>query len=446
MGIRRILSVFALLGASVAWWSPSRAAVPATVPQRSVALAIGGDSSGDDKPAVEAVVNFGPAIPISGLTFSADGKTLAVGGYQEVLVWDLGQARLAKRLGTGQLRGLIHALAFVDGGKALAAGDGDPTAAGAVRVFGLTTGEVQTTWSEPQCEVCSLAASPDGKLLAAGGADALVHVWDLASRKLLKTLNAHKARVLGLAFSGDSKRLATAGSDQTMQVWNVTTWEQVMRYDVAGPVHAVALSASGNTLLGAVGGADDWAIRWAQIDTDLQQVARRRPAARTTSTGATMPLDVCWPPQGSTVYVACHDNTIRTFLTSSNSLSRTFSGHTDWVYAVATTPDGSRLASGSADGTVKLWNVATGKPVATLIQLAPGADEWAIVTSEGYFTASSSKAVAWKTGDGSAVPPDLASRYEKAESVRDVLAATNTPPSGLKRKDKTHPRPPKPFK
>jgi WD40 repeat protein len=249
-----------------------------------------------------------------------------------------------------------------------------------------------------------------------------------------------------VAFSGDSKRLATAGSDQTMQVWDVATWEQVMRYDVAGPVHGVAMSASGNTILGAVGGPDEWAIRWAEMDKDLQQVARRKPAARTTSTGATMPLDVCWPPQGSTVYVACHDNTVRTFLTSSNNLSRTFSGHTDWVYAVAATPDGSKLASGSADGTVKLWNVALGKPVVTLIQLAPGTDGWAIMTAEGYFAASSKTAIAWKTADGSAPPQDLTSRYEKVESVREILAATNSPTSGSKGKDKPASRPDKPFK
>jgi WD40 repeat protein len=48
------------------------------------------------------------------------------------------------------------------------------------------------------------------------------------------------------------------------------------------------------------------------------------------------------------------------------SLERTLTGHSDWVSSVAFRPDGKILASGSHDNTIKLWNVATGREIATL--------------------------------------------------------------------------------
>jgi COMPASS component SWD3 len=55
---------------------------------------------------------------------------------------------------------------------------------------------------------------------------------------------------------------------------------------------------------------------------------------------------------------------------------RTLKGHTDWVNSVAFSPDGKLLASGSADGTIKLWDVATGQEVRTLKATPTGSIPW----------------------------------------------------------------------
>jgi WD40 repeat protein len=55
--------------------------------------------------------------------------------------------------------------------------------------------------------------------------------------------------------------------------------------------------------------------------------------------------------------VGCTDRTVRVMGPGGNTIA-TATGHTDWVYAVAASPDGSRLASGSGDGTVKIWGPA----------------------------------------------------------------------------------------
>jgi WD40 repeat protein len=62
--------------------------------------------------------------------------------------------------------------------------------------------------------------------------------------------------------------------------------------------------------------------------------------------------------------VGCTDKTVRLMGPGGNTIA-TATGHTDWVYSVAASPDGLKLASGSGDGTVKIWGPA-GKLLLTL--------------------------------------------------------------------------------
>ncbi len=67
-------------------------------------------------------------------------------------------------------------------------------------------------------------------------------------------------------------------------------------------------------------------------------------------------------------------------------LLRTFAGHSGEVTSVAFSPDGKQLFSGGSDGTRKLWDVATGNLLVTLLSSREG--EWLAITPEGFFAAS----------------------------------------------------------
>lgn len=435
MSIRQTIGIGALLCACVVW-RPAAGADPTgnNTPQRPLAFEVAAAAGAS----VECLVDFGPALPISAVDFSPDGNSLAVGGYKEVLLWDLQQAKLAARIGAGQLSGMVHAVAFTGDGKALAVGDGVPHRSGAVRIFNAATGQPTAALDGPQRVVCCLAPSPDGKLLAAGDAGSLVHVWSFDDGRPVKTLDGHNGWVLGAAFSADGKRLATAGADNSIQVWDTQSWELIIRYDVPATVNAAVLSPDGKMVVGAVGGPDEWAMRIGRIDTDLQQAARRKPAARAISTGTGMPLDIIWPVKGTNVFVSCHDHTVRAYQGTNGRPITTYSGHTDWVYCVAATGDGSKLASGGADGTVKLWDGAGGRPLATLVQLSPGTDEWLIMTREGHFAASSAGLVRWKTNGLSASAEELTDSFHDPDQVRQALTAKTRPPFAFRPR-----RPPK---
>ena len=131
--------------------------------------------------------------------------------------------------------------------------------------------------------------------------------------------------------------------------------------------------------------------------------------------------------------MACTDKTVKAFLEtnfldreSRPELSATLRGHADWVYALAAAPDGKRIASASGDGTVRLWNTEDDTLLATLVQPAPGADDWLIVTGLGYCAASKAGLVQWRTANLK-VSPDTLAALQDPDLVRQVLAGEKVP-------------------
>ena len=415
------------------WWMASSAgaqtAAAGPAPQKqSLAFPIIPPTRGPTPPSgpsLECMVTFGPPSPISALAFSPDGQMLAVGGYQEVLLWDLAEPKLAKRISVNQSGEVIHALVFSKDGKSLLVGDGTPYGAGAVKAFDVDTGQPSFNFPEPKDVVYALAISPDGKLLAAGCGDGCAYVWNLEEKKLVTTLKDHSGWVLGVSFSADGKLLATASADRTAEIWQVENWRSINKLMQKESVHGAVFAADGNALIMAVGGPTDRAIRFRRKD-DSQEF-------RVTETAAGIPLNIVWAPSppktnNPKLFVPCTDKTVRV-LNANGGQTASLTGHEDWVYGVATSADGARLASGSADGTVKLWTIAgPGSPeqrlLVTLVQLSPGADGWAAITPQGYFAASSADAVGWKTANLTTLPENLTETFQNAEMVRDAITAT----------------------
>jgi WD40 repeat protein/serine/threonine protein kinase len=136
---------------------------------------------------------------------------------------------------------------------------------------------VSETWEERILRDGHVAAvrrvvfSPDGRLLASGGVDRQVIVWDFARRERLKTLNEHSDSVGALAFSPDGKWLATGGGDGLI-VWDTASWGKVTtKQFTKGRIDAVGFSPNGKLLAAALS-VDNSTLLWQT--GDWRQVGR----------------------------------------------------------------------------------------------------------------------------------------------------------------------------
>ena len=422
------MSVKRALGIAVVAWlgccASTGAQGPAPQKQPLVFPIIVAPPGNAKAPSLDCVVPFGPIVPMSALAFSPDGKTLAVGGYQEVLLWDLANAKLAKRIGVGQIGDFVRSVAFRNNGQWLAVAEGTPYGPGAVKLFDVNSGQPALVFQEPKDAVIAVAFSPDGKLVAGGGADSVARVWNVDEKKVVAELKGHTDWVLATSFSADGKFIVTSSADRTAQVWEVGTWKMVAKLDQMEPVNGAVFGPNAELVALAVAGPTDRMIRLRRRDN--------RDLARAMDMGVPGPLGVLWAPAGNRMYVPLTDKTVRVYDPNSGGHVATLTGHTDWVYGVALSPDGAKLATASADGTVKLWHTGENRLVATLVQVTPRTEEWMIVAVPGYLAASSLGPVQWRAANLTTPPDKVPGVLQNPELVKKAIAGEKLPPPILK--------------
>ncbi len=114
-----------------------------------------------------------------------------------------------------------NAIAFSPDGTTVAIGCGSPSRDGDILFWNLADGKLVQSMQDRHSDcVLSLDYSPDGKLIASGGADRQVRVSDTASGRLLKTFEGHTHHVLGVSWRADGRTLASSGGDSSVKVWD----------------------------------------------------------------------------------------------------------------------------------------------------------------------------------------------------------------------------------
>ena len=329
--------------------------------------------------------------PVSSLSYSRDGRTLASASYDETIcLWNgrTGEHRLTIK--TGHRDG-VTAVAVSPDASIIASAGRD----GAVHLWNARTGTVVHTFTAHNEAVWTVAYSMDGHTLASGGRDTIIRLWDTRGKQPLGSLEGHKDSVYSVAFSSDGRTLASGSADGIVGVWDLPTRER--RFPLHGPSAGgavVAISRDGKLLAsgGNSGAIEVWdlatgirrhklsghrgKIRGVAFSPDRTRIVSAASGRdqtiilwdvhagkniKTLENHTAGVASVTFSLEGDIIASGSYDNRVHLWDARTWRPLQRYEGHSDTVDSVTYSPDGFTLASGSRDGTIRLWDLRSGE-------------------------------------------------------------------------------------
>jgi WD40 repeat protein len=223
----------------------------------------------------------------------------------------------------------------------------------------LQGGKPQQIYEGTYPPLYTVALSPDGHLLAAGGEQGKLILFDANSGKLLKNMAGHWATVVAIIFDPNGQWLISAGEDGQIIFWSIPTGEQLKKWGAPAAIKTLALSPNAQLL--ASGGRDNNIILW-EVKTGNPIHTLKNHTAPIAEYG------LAFSPDGKILASGSEDKTIRLWDVASGQNFQTLRGHMDKIKGVVFSPDGQLLASSSDDKNIRLWKMPSGK----LQRILPG--------------------------------------------------------------------------
>ncbi len=228
--------------------------------------------------------------------------------------------------------------------------------------------------------LASSALSPDGKKIATGGMDGIIHIWDADTGEFLRVLVGHNSYVTGLAWSPDGNTLASAGSfDGTARLWDATTGMtlRILAKGHKGYAQHVAWSRDGKSLVVA-GGISGFMTLW--------DVLKPEPV-KTSETGNAI-AGIAYGPDANLIAVAGTAIGVQVWDVREGKTPHAFQVPGQNGAAVTWSSDGKTIA-GSGTTKALVWDAASGKELhvldvaGTAMAFAPNSDSLAVSYGTG---------------------------------------------------------------
>ncbi len=204
----------------------------------------------------------------------------------------------------------------------------------------------------------AIAYAPNGSEFAIAGANGIVQRWAVGAQGVVaqEPLFGGFANLTTLAYGLSGQTLAAADEEGGVYVWDVASgaMRSSMSSDLSGVSALIFTATEDQVFVGGYGGLH-------RLRLDDPMVLQRYPYDPDT-----MVLGLALTPDQTLLAGGLSDGTIGLWDAASGEQLGSLNGHEDWVWAVAFSPDGQLLASVSDDTTVRLWDVASRQEVQVL--------------------------------------------------------------------------------
>jgi WD40 repeat protein len=335
--------------------------------------------------------------------FSPDGSKFATAGEdRRILLWDGKAGEFRRELTRGDFD--VSEMTYTPDGKKLIVVGGS-----SCRVLSADTGKVLASFDGGRGEaLTSLASSGQGTLAAVALREShAVVLWNVENGTTYRSLAGKGAGVYAVGFAKDGRSVAFGNKSAYVEPNNRGPLQRVVRL-MQGDVYSVGLGDqlgdAGQFLRAAMAGGG-FKLTPSGPAADAFWVSRNGKEYGLLKTESPY---TCYTltPDGRYAITGTAGGDIEVYRTEERDTTsgngrktRDLIGHTDTVHSIAVSPDGRTLVSGSADQTIKLWDIESGQNLLTVFAATDG--EWVAWTSVGYFTSSlnGTRYIGWHTGN-----------------------------------------------
>lgn len=286
------------------------------------------------------------SVPVLSAGFTSESELLSLGADGSVISWD--PANRKERKATKIVGGIEENIfgAFSRDGRLIASSTGNRS----IDLHNASSGDLVRRFESHSASFYAVAFSRDGRWLASGANDRTVRLWQIATGRELPLLSGNAGWVRAIAFSPDSSLLASGSNSGEVKVWNLNGNKMVANVSYSQEqVVSIAFSPDGKAL--AAGGTGS--------SLHLLDVATGRTRNLDGHTGEITSVD--FQPDSELLASGSTDKTVRLWNATTGSLVKTLATLDVHVNAISFSPDGKRLAIGTAGGQLSVLSLESNK-------------------------------------------------------------------------------------
>jgi WD40 repeat protein len=250
----------------------------------------------------------------------------------------------------------IVSVAFNPAGDLVATGDSN----GDIYLWRMSDGQRVALYQGHANWIRSLAFTPDGRILASSSDDLTIGFWDLQTGRKILTLGPPTYSFRRVSFSQDGQQLITGGDDSRVLIYDFPQLLASAQNPAVEVAHTQELLGHTNWVFSANHSPDGSQLASASADGTVRIWDLATGAVVHVLSHPHWAIRTIFSPDGRRLVVSGLSATIYIWDLTSGQLIQTLTGHTDWVWSIASTSDGSTLVSAGEDRTIRVWDLTTG--------------------------------------------------------------------------------------